>query len=190
MGDVVFIRERQASRKGSLRPLSDTPARADDAARGGLRQVLGRPERRNLPRAGAALSLGALGGGGAGPWARWNRGRHGALRRGSGSSGDRDLSRDLRPVRADDVLAHAEAATGGPRALRSLLASVRAARRGAVPDPSQAGDDRLARPDRPRVLQRNRGPRPRYLRQRTMAERTRARSARLCTARCMSSMRR
>ena len=34
----------------------------NDAVRGGLRQVLGRPERRNLPRAGAALSLGALGG--------------------------------------------------------------------------------------------------------------------------------
>ena len=189
MGDVVFIgNDRPAER--DLAAACRYACERNDAARGGLRQILGRPERRNLPRAGAALSLGALGGGGADHCARWNRRRHGALRRGSGSSRDRDLSRDPRPVRADDVLAHAEAAAGRSRALRSLLASVRAARRGAVPDPGQAGDDRLARPDRPRVLQRHRGPRPRHVRQRTMARRTRARSARPCTARCMSSTRR
>ncbi len=69
--------------------------------------------------------------------------------------GDREISRDPRPVRPDDVLAHAQAAAGRSRALRSLLAPVRSTRRGAVPDPDQAGDDRLARPDRPRVLQRH-----------------------------------
>ena len=47
--------------KGILRPLSDSAGAAADAARSGLGQVLERPRGRDLPRAGAALPLRALG---------------------------------------------------------------------------------------------------------------------------------
>ena len=96
MGDVVFIRnDRPAERY--LAAACRYACETHDAARSGLRQILGRSERRDLPRAGPALPLGALGGGGADHCAQWNRRRHGALRRGSGSSGDREISRDLTP---------------------------------------------------------------------------------------------
>ena len=54
-------------------------------------------------------------------------------------------------------------------ALRRVVAAVRHPRRGAVPGAGQAADDRVVRPDHPRVLRRHRGQRLRVLQQRDVA---------------------
>ena len=62
-------------------------------------------------------------------------------------------------VRPDDVRADAQAARGGAGVVRHLEPEDRRARGGAVPGRGQAADDRVARPDRARVLRQHRGQR-------------------------------
>ena len=73
------------------------------------------------------------------------------------------------PDGADDVLAAAEAARGGARRGRRLVARVHRPRRRAVPGAGEAGDDRVVGADHHRVLRRHRRPRLHVLRLRGVA---------------------
>ena len=77
--------------------------------------------------------------------------------------------RHLQPGRAHDVHPDAQAARGGARALRPVVAPGRGARGRAVPGRGEGADHRLVRPDHPRVLRRHRGQRLRVLQQRGLA---------------------
>ncbi len=89
---------------------------------------------------------------------------------------DRAPPRDPRPVRADDVRAHAAPPRGGARALRHLEPAGGRARRRAVPGADQAADDRVVGADHPRVLLGHRGHRRHVHHRRTSGSSTPARS--------------
>ena len=64
-----------------------------------------------------------------------------------------------RPVGADPLRPHAEAARGGAGEIRRLVPEGRVPRRRAVPRAGEAADDRLVGADHPRILRRHRGQR-------------------------------
>ena len=85
-----------------------------------------------------------------------DRGRDGAVRPRSRARRDREVPRHPGAVGADALHPHAEAAGGGAREIRRVVAEGRVPRRRAVPDPGQARDDRMVGPDHPRILCRHR----------------------------------
>ena len=86
-----------------------------------------------------------------------DRRRDGAVRPAAVPGADRAPPGDPRPVRADDVRAHAPPARGRAGALRPVEPAVRRARRRALPGRGEAPDDRVVGPDHPRVLLGHRG---------------------------------
>ena len=157
-GHALFIghdRSAQGCQGAAPRGAAGHPRRAVPAR--------GRPVRRQprhgvpvpraaLPRrAAAVLPPGA-------PCRRHGRG-DGPLRAGGDPAADRRAPRHLRPVRADDVRAHAQAARRGALPLRRRLVAGGGARRGTVPGAGQGADDRLVGPRHPRVLRGDRGQR-------------------------------
>ena len=106
-----------------------------------------------LPRAAVPLGAAALQHGR--PAARRHLHRDGALRSARGAAPRRASSRDPHADGPDDVRAPAAAAA---RPLRPRQPALRGPRRGALPGRDQGADDRVARPDRARVLLLDRGP--------------------------------
>ena len=143
---------------------------------------------RGLPLSGAHVSLGAdrLHHG------RAIAGRHrrddGSLRRGRCPTCARGARRHAQPVGAHHVLAHAQAARGGSRTLRSLGAPRRDSRRRSLPAQGQGGDVRVVGADPARVLRRDRAERPHLRRARGLARAPRNRGP--CAARLRGVRRR
>ena len=96
---------------------------------------------------------------------RGDRRRDGALRRRADPAADRAPPGHARPVRADPLRPHAQAARRGASPLRPVEPADRHPRRRAVSRRRQAPDDRLVGADHPRVLRGQRG--QRLLRHRT-----------------------
>ena len=82
---------------------------------------------------------------------------------------DRAAPGHLHPGRAHHVHPPAQAARGGARPLRPVVAEGRRPRRRALPGRGQGADDRVVGAGHPRVLRRHRGQRLRLLQQRAVA---------------------
>ena len=99
------------------------------------------------------------------PSPRRHRGGDGALRCRAVPRPRRGARHHLQPGGPDDVHPPPQAARGGARPLRPVVAPRRRARGGAVPGGGQGADHRLVRADHPRVLRRHGGQRLRVLQQ-------------------------
>src|SRR5207249_9951610 len=113
------------------------------------------PRSTDLSVAGPALPLGPPGERVRDDASRWDQRDHGALRSRAVVAARRAIQDHPLPDGADDVLAAAEAAGGNPYAVRPVVAGSDSPRGGAVPGSGETGDDRMARPDRHRVLRRD-----------------------------------
>ena len=81
---------------------------------------------------------------------------HGALRPRGLSAARRETPGDPQPARADDVLAHAQAAGRGAPPLRPVVPRDRDPCRRALPGSGEGADDRMVGADHPRILRRDR----------------------------------
>ncbi|QKU45816.1 3-[(3aS,4S,7aS)-7a-methyl-1, 5-dioxo-octahydro-1H-inden-4-yl]propanoyl:CoA ligase [Mycobacterium avium subsp. paratuberculosis] len=158
IGDAVFVRHHRPAQGG---PAATSPGRqrvlgavgagagADPQVRHDAAQRLPVP-RTALPRRRRELHDGRQPG-------RCRVDHHEEVRRRDGLAADRDAPGDARPVRADDVRAHAQASGSGAGPLRRVEPALRHPRRRTLPGRRQAPDDALVRPGHPRILRRHRG---------------------------------
>ena len=145
--------------KGILRPMYDIHPSETSIAVLGIADAVALPRGHGVPVAGAAVPHRPAG-------ERRHRAahevdgrRHGALRPGALSRAGGEVRGHALPGRADHVQPHAQAADGGARRGRPVLARGHHPRRRAVPGAGQGADDRVVRADPARVLRRHRGQR-------------------------------